>query len=210
MNILVMCDDRWHPARTVRAGLAPLENTGLHFDWIEDAHDWSVERMAAYPVMILSKSNNVSSTDDSKWVSAEVEQAIVAYVRQGHGLLAIHSGTAGYQETPALRALLGGVFDHHPEQCPVTVAPVGEHPLSAGLPAFTAKDEHYFMTMDARDAQVFLTATSQHGEQPAGWLRQESAGRVAVLTPGHNVEVWLEPTFQSLLQTTLQWCAQKA
>ena len=32
------------------------------------------------------------------------------YVRQGNGLLVIHSGSAEYRDTPVLRALLGGVF----------------------------------------------------------------------------------------------------
>ena len=45
----------------------------------------------------------------------EVQQAFVNYVEAGGGLLAVHSGTAEYQETPTLRRLLGGVFTHHPE-----------------------------------------------------------------------------------------------
>jgi hypothetical protein len=29
-----------------------------------------------------------------------------------------------------------------------------------------------------------------------------------MLTPGHNVEVWLEPSFQVLLGNALRWCGQ--
>ena len=234
INILVLCDDRWHPAKTVRAGLAPIEDAEdgeaeggrgneMRFDWIENARDWSGESMSAYDVVILSKSNNVSSTDESPWMTEAVEQAFVDYVRQGKGLLAIHSGTAGYKQARAMRALLGGVFDHHPEQCAVTVGAVepstpGPFPHKGGRggreedgsrQAFTCKDEHYFMEMEGSDANVFLKASSQHGEQPAGWTRQEGSGRVCVLTPGHNVEVWLEPTFQSLLRAAIYWCAGK-
>ena len=32
MRALVLCDDYWHPARTARAGLAPLAAAGLTFD----------------------------------------------------------------------------------------------------------------------------------------------------------------------------------
>jgi type 1 glutamine amidotransferase len=114
MRTLVICDDYWHPARVARAGLAPLEQRGFEFDWIEHAGEWSAERMAEYRLVVLTKSNNTSASDQSSWVTDQVEHAFRDYVRQGNGLLAIHSGTAGYTQAPVLRALLGGVFISHP------------------------------------------------------------------------------------------------
>jgi uncharacterized protein len=209
MKILVLCDDRWHPARTVRTGLTALEGQDFQFDWVEDAGDWSAERMAQYPLVILSKSNNVTASNEDPWMSDTAQQAFVDYVGQGKGLLAIHSGTAGYQNTPALRALLGGIFTHHPEQCPVTVLPAEGHSLTTGSQSFTLKDEHYFMQMEDPDVDVFVTTTSDHGEQPGGWTRSEGPGRVCVLTPGHNAEVWLHPGYQALLRNAMNWCAGK-
>jgi type 1 glutamine amidotransferase len=206
MQTLVLCDDYWHPARVPREGLSALKDEGFAFDWIEDARDWSAERMAAYPLVILTKSNHISSADQSGWMTNDAQSAFVDYVRKGNGLLAIHSGTADYQEMPVLRSLLGGVFTHHPEQCAVTVEPQTSHPLTMGIPPFTVKDEHYFMAMVDPQADVFMTTHSEHGEQPAGWRRTEGAGRVAVLTPGHNLEVWLHPSYQALLLNVLRWC----
>lgn len=206
MRTLVLCDDHWHPAHTPRAGLEPLTDAGFAFDWIEDAREWSAARMADYPVVVLTKSNDVSSTDRSLWMTPTVEEAFRTYVRDGGGLLAIHSGTAGYRETPILRALLGGVFVQHPAQCDVTIAPHGEHLLTTGLTPFTIRDEHYHMAFDADDATLVLDTRSEHGTQPGGWTRAEGTGRVCVLTPGHNVEVWLHPTYQALLGNALRWC----
>lgn len=203
-----MCDDYWHPARVPRLGLGALPESEFVFDWIENANDWSIERMAAYPVVLLTKSNHISSADKTEWMTEAVQAAFANYVRQGNGLLAIHSGTAGYQQTPLLRALLGGVFIHHPQQCPVTVAPLAAHPLSAGSTPFTIIDEHYFMALDDIQAEVFVTTQSDNGAQPGGWRRTERAGRVAVLTPGHNHEVWLHPAFQTLVLNALRWCGQ--
>lgn len=209
MRALVLCDDYWHPARTVRAGLTPLADAGFTFDWIEDAREWSAARLADYPVVILTKANNVSAADRTEWVTPEVEEGFRDYVRGGGGLLAIHSGTVGYRETPILRALLGGVFEQHPPQCDVTIAPHGDHAPTTGLAPFTVRDEHYHMALDATDATLFLDTTSEHGGQPGGWTREEGAGRVCVLTPGHNVEVWLHPTFQALLTNALRWCGAR-
>jgi type 1 glutamine amidotransferase len=209
MRTLVLCDDRWHPAQTPRAGLEALGDCGFEFDWIENAGEWSAERMAGYPLVILTKANNVSATDHRAWVTEEVEQAFLDYVRRGNGLLAVHSGTAGYDQMAVLRGLLGGVFVKHPPQCPVTVEPKIGHPLTAGSVPFTLKDEHYFMALDDAQADIFLTTTSEQGEQPGGWTRTEGHGRICVLTPGHNVEIWLHPSFQVLLRNALCWCSQQ-
>lgn len=208
MRVLVLCDDYWHPGRVPHEGLAALPGGDFTFDFIDDAGEWSAEKMAGYPVVVFVKSNNITAANQDPWMTPAVEAAFVDYVCQGGGLLAVHSGTAGYTDTPRLRALLGGVFAHHPEQCPVTVTPRAGHPLTAGCAPFTGKDEHYHMTMDDPQVDVFMDTVSEHGTQPGGWTRTEGQGRVCVLTPGHNVEIWLEPGFQALLKNAIHWCAK--
>lgn len=208
MQVMVLCDDHWHPARVPREGLGGLKGIEFKFDWIENAQDWSAKRMDEYPLVILTKSNHVSSSDKTGWMTEAVQTAFKDYVSKGSGLLAIHSGTADYEEKPVLRGLLGGVFSHHPDQCSVSVLPKVGHQLSAGSEPFTLQDEHYFMHFDDPQAEVFMITKSEHGEQPGAWTRTEGAGRVAVLTPGHNLEVWLHPSFQALLRNTLLWCGK--
>ena len=162
--------------------------------------------MAAYPLVVLTKANNVSSADQTPWVTDAVQVAFRDYVRGGGGLLAIHSGAVGYRDAPALRSVLGGVFAWHPPQCAVTVEPRAGHPLAAGVAPFTLVDEHYWVDLDDAQADVFLTTTSAHGAQPGGWARREGAGRVCVLTPGHNLESWLHPSYQALIGDALRWC----
>lgn len=210
MRTLVVCDDYWHPARTARTGLAPLSEAGFACDWIEHADEWSAERMDEYQVVLLSKMNHVSAADQRPWVDATVQQAFLSYVRRGNSLLVIHSGAAGYAELPVLRGLMGGAFVQHPPQCPVTVAPLAGHPLTANTESFTLVDEHYHMALDDEQADVFLTTHSEHGTQPGGWTRTEGAGRVCLLTPGHNVEVWLHPAYQALIADALRWCHRAA
>lgn len=210
MRVLVLCDDFYHPARTPRAGLAPLANSGVELDWIEHASEWSAERMADYRLVLLTKSNHVSAADQTPWMSAQVEAAFQEYVRRGNGLLVIHSGSAGYTEQTTLRNLIGGIFDHHPAQCPVTITPRADHPLCAGITPFEVFDEHYFMDMSDPRADVFLSTVSEHGTQPGGWTRTDGDGRVCVLTPGHNLDVWLHPSYQALIGNALRWCDRSA
>jgi uncharacterized protein len=208
MKTLVLCGDAWHSPVIPRKGLEALAGTDFTFDWIEDARDWTPDLMRAYPLVVLTKSDNVSVTDKTNWMNDTVQSAFFEYVQQGNGLLAIHSGTAEYEQKPIIRSLLGGVFLHHPEQCLVTLSPRPNHPLCKGMAPFTLKDEHYFMALDDPQAEVFMTTRSVSGEQPGAWRREVGRGRVAVLTPGHNLEVWLHPSYQALLGNALRWCGR--
>ena len=208
MKTLVLCGDKWHPPQIARNGLDALQGNEFTFDWMEDAQDWSPKIMMTYPLVILTKSNHISVTDQTEWMTDTVQAALSEFVLQGNGLLAIHSGTAEYEQKPLLRGLLGGVFIHHPEQCMVTVNPHKGHPLCSGSTPFTMKDEHYFMALDDQQADVFMTTTSENGEQPGAWRREVGNGRVVILTPGHTMEVWLHPSFQALLFNSLCWCGK--
>ena len=203
MRTLVFCDDSAHPASLTRDGLAALGQPGLQIDWVEDPAGWSTDSLNQYPLVIFSKANNRSRADHEPWASEETGQAFVDYVAGGSGLLVLHSGTALYDNTPSFCSLMGGVFTGHPAQCPVTVAPRADHPLTAGSAPFTLMDEHYMMEMNDPNVDLFLHTESEHGRQPAGWTRTEGDGRVCVLTPGHNPEVWRHPSYQALLRNSL-------
>ncbi len=209
MNILLLNDDRWHPGHVSREGIKPLEQLGYHFDVVSDGAAIQAIDFSQYPVILFVKSDNRTAADESKWGDEAARTRLLRFVQDGGGLLAVHSGTAGYDGLKDMHALLGGLFLAHPPQLPVTVTPKAGHPLTTGVQAFTEPDEHYFLDMADQPADVFLTATSRHGATPAGWTRREGRGKVCVLTPGHNVAVWLNPEFQRLLRNALDWCAER-
>ncbi len=167
MNVLVLCDDYWHPARTPRAGLAPLNGAGYAFDFIEHAADWSAARMAAYPVVLLTKSNNVSAADKTLWMTDDVQQAFVDYVRRRRAA----RRAFGYSRVPG-DACAAPSIGRRLRTIPSSARSPSSRwqaTLTAGVEAFTVQDEHYFMDMDDAGVDLFLTASSQHGVQPAGW-----------------------------------------
>jgi uncharacterized protein len=209
MRAIVFCDDRYHAAATVRAGLAPLGAEDFEFDWVENAAAWQPESLRAYPVAVLSKSNAIAQNDPRPWLTGGKENVFGAYVREGGGLVIVHSGSASYAQVPPMRALAGGAFLHHPPECEVILEPKPNHLLThAATAPFAIWDEHYFMALDDPTADVFLHSRSVHGVQPAGWTRIDGKGRVCVLTPGHTVEAWLHPSFQILLRNALHWVAK--
>ena len=210
MNVrtLVVCNDTWHSGEIAKRGLAAPGHCGFAFEFLDDGAAWSPARMAEFPVVVLAKSNVVSARDERPWLTADSQRVFQDCVRRGNGLVVIHSGASRYEKLPAMNALIGGAFVGHPDLCAVTMEPRSGHALTAGVAPFTVRDEHYFMSLDEAQADVFLRSRSEHGVQPAGWTRNEGAGRVCVLTPGHNLEVWLHPSFQKLLSNALSWAAK--
>ena len=208
MRALVLCDDTAHPATLTRNGLLGLGDCGCRFDWLEDPGQWSTARLGGYPLVILSKANNRSRTESAPWATEADGHALAAHVARGNSLLVLHSGSALYDDSPSLCRLMGGIFTGHPPQCAVSVEPRADHPLTHGSGEFTLKDEHYQMAMNDPEVDLFLHTTSEHGTQPAGWTRGHGAGRVCMLTPGHNPEVWQHPFYRSLLRNCLAWCRE--
>lgn len=207
LRTLVLCDDAWHPAEVVQRGLNALADSRFDFEFVSHGSQWSPLLMEKFSLVIVAKANHISASDQRPWLTQETQSAFRDFVRIGGGLLLIHGGTC-YQDLPELRGVTGGAFHRHPDQCPVTIEPKAGHPLTAGVKSFTERDEHYIMALDTTDTDVFLHSRSEHGEQPAGWTRTESSGRVCVLTPGHNLEVWQHPSFQKLLLNALGWTAK--
>ena len=225
MRVLLICDDYWHPGQVPIDGAAPLVNQGFQFDTITNANDFSPEMLARYPVVLLCKCDEVSQSDRQSWKTEAVQRAFIDYVENGGGLLAVHTATVSGKNTGALDALIGCRFISHPNAVPVTVQPVKPHPVTEGVEMFIETDEHYHIELLAPDLDILIASYSPaQGEEskfsedpyhnttaaicPAGYVRTQGAGRICVLTPGHNLPVWLNPQFQRLLSNALRWCAQ--
>jgi uncharacterized protein len=204
---LVLCDDQWHPVETVRRGLGALNDSPVDFEFLEDGSKWSASLMKSFLLVIVAKANHICRTNQNPWLATATQGAFRNFVGAGGGLMLLHAGTC-YQDLPEMRGVTGGAFLSHPAQCAVNIEPKPGHPLTRGVNAFAIKDEPYVMALDAADADVFLHSRSDYGVQPAGWTRTEGDGRVCGLTPGHNLEVWLQPEYQKLLLNALGWTAK--
>lgn len=167
--------------------------------------------LAGQDVVVLAKLNHRSEEEETPWLTPGIKAALMDYVAAGGGLLVIHAGTAGFKEDAEFHRFVGGVFNYHPKACEVRLSlNAAAAPFPVGEGDIVVHDEHYMMDM-ADDAQeVFMTSSSEHGVQAAGWVRRHGGGKVCVLTPGHFLKVWQEPGYRALIAQALRWCAGKA
>jgi type 1 glutamine amidotransferase len=222
MKFLLICDDYWHPGKIAIDGVAPLSKQGFQYDVIENARDFSPDMLSKYPVVLLSKCDETSQADKTPWKTEAVQKAFADYVEGGGGLVAVHSAVFAGENTRILDELIGCKFISHPNAVPVSVQPVKPHPVTEGVGFFRETDEHYHINITAKDADILLASYSPaQGEEskyqedpyhnapaairPAGYVRTQGKGRICVLTPGHNLPVWLNLQFQKLLENALNW-----
>lgn len=224
MKALLICDDQYHPGQIVIDGLAPLTEKGCEFDIVIDGLDVNPLSFYNYPVVILSKCDEATPSNRVSWASQEVQQGFVDYVENGGGLLTIHSGLVAGENTNLLHGLIGSRFKWHPHEIEVTAGPLKAHLITEGVGQFTEVDEHYYLELLKNDMDVLMASFSpSQGNvenyefdsyhncpqkiEPCAYVRLQGRGRVCVLTPGHNLNVWLNPNFQKLLHNSLRWCS---
>ena len=218
LNVLVLCDDCWHPAETLVRAFAALDKGRYALDFVMAPRDILYDEMLyRYDVIVLARANSFSpALSSNKWFDpkwcAVMPENFRRYVESGRGYIALHAGlTMKTAEVPELAALHGSEFVFHPPQCPVTVRPVKDHPIAEGVKPFTARDEHYAIKMLCDDADVFLESASdsEAGVQVAGYTRQIGNGRLCALTPGHTLSALGDPNCLKLISNAIDWCAKQ-
>ncbi len=136
------------------------------------------------------------------------EQAVglLSYVAHGGGLLSIHNGISlcGRYE---LAQLHGGKFTGHPEQKVLTYTPAFPgHVITDGIKSFSVLEEPYMFDMDDfTDTSILLEYESEGRKWPAAWAHVYGMGRVVYLSPGHNLETFLEPVYRKLISRSAAW-----
>jgi Uncharacterized protein conserved in bacteria len=213
MNILVLCDDFWHPAEVLELGFQQIK-TEHTFTFVKDAKDiLTPEYIEKFPLIICCKSNVINASNTNSWFDDEATEVTPAefktYIENGGGFLSLHAGnTAKVGE--AYADLVGNYFLSHPPRCSIQVEMSDKnHPITAGVPDFEIRDEHYNIALTCDDANVFCKTISETGgEQIGGYTKELGSGRICVLTPGHILSVFENEHFQKLLLQAIDWCAK--
>src|SRR5512145_1111811 len=96
---------------------------------------------------------------------------LAEWLARGGRMLALHAATVSSATSAVFRHLVGGIFVEHPPAFSFPVYPVyGEHPITAGIKAFSVYDEFYFEQAEA-DVQVHMVAIDRGVAYPMVWSR---------------------------------------
>jgi uncharacterized protein len=124
----------------------------------------------------------------------------IKWIEDGHGFIAMHSGSDTFHQFPGYIEMLQGEFQTHRSQVPADlVAGDPNHPANAGIGAtWDIKQEEMYLIKSQDRGKVrsifFLrhdpNFPEQKGHFPVSWVRHHGAGRVFYTSLGHREDLW--------------------
>lgn len=137
----------------------------------------------------------------------EYAEAILAFVREGGGLLCLHNGIS-LQTDERMFRLIGGKFLNHPPQTEITFETVPAGILS-DLPGFSISEEPYQFALSGNTITPLLTYRYNELSLLGGWSREEGAGRVVFLTPGHSIQAFRQKEYLDMIERSAEWVSAR-
>lgn len=130
----------------------------------------------------------------------EQVQGLLGYVRNGGGLLVIHSGIS-LQTSDELMRMMGAKLNGHPPYGILEIRPVAaDHEIVRGIEPFAVTDEPYqFDFVEGLDTTVLLEYEYDGQSWPAGWTHPFGAGQVVYLMNGHDGSPFFHPTYREII-----------
>lgn len=196
-----------------------LEDTGrLEVTLAEDASILESPALAKYDLLIV----NADRRDDEFKFTPAQQQALLDYVKSGHGYVSIHGAdNAAKDWLPEWREMLGGVFSHFglpdskTKKGTFQIKVVnGDDPVMKGLEDFEIKDELYY-NLQMVPGVVPLATTEHEGKTwPVAWTRTYGQGRVFHTPLGHRDfgpgkdDPIRHPQLQKMIIQGVDWVAE--
>jgi uncharacterized protein len=147
--------------------------------------------------------------------SAAARQALARHLRDGGGVLALHTAIICFDDWPEWGEALGGRWiwgrsNHPPLGPPVPVTVTDRHPLTDGVGGFTIMDEVYG-DLELRPEVTGLLSAAQPGRPesacPLLWTRQFGGGRVVYDMLGHHPASYEVPAHREIVRRAIRWTA---
>ena len=208
VKIAALVGDYWHDGEAAKAGLETAIKRLLIKDEIEIQYITLQEVphvLENQPdLFINAKMNKLNPRDEQviTWLTEDLDEKIESYVRAGGSVLAWHAGLAGYPAESHYTQMLRGAFTYHPPGLQDVTYIQKEK-------TFILADEHYFVTCDEENTEVYLWSTGVDGDSIAGWKHRYGKGKVCCLTPAHTKEGMVNESVSSLLARKIDWLVNK-
>jgi uncharacterized protein len=196
VNGLLVTDGFFHPPfggrRALHRALAQLE--GYAFRHVRSLEQLPTE-MKQFAALVLYVHH--------KTISATALDRLDAFVKQGGGMLAIHSATASFKDQPHYFEIIGGRFIGHGAVENFEVKQV-KGDVFGEIRNFTVKDELYLHELQPG---IDIHFTAQHAGQtvPVVWTYRYGQGKVCYAVPGHTAQSMKHPAMQEIVRRGLKW-----
>ncbi|MFC4536449.1 ThuA domain-containing protein [Sphaerisporangium dianthi] len=206
---------------SISAGITMFQqlaaDNNFQLDRSEDSSVFNTATLNTYDAVIMLQTSGMVWDNDSQRAAAQ------AYVRSGHGIVAIHNATDMNIESSFpwwdQTVLAGAHMTAHSSIVQGTAKVADKaHPSTKGLPdRWTRTEEWYNFDKNMRGSvHVLVTAdettydagSSKMGaDHPISWCHNPETARVWATAMGHNASSYSEPLFKQHVLGGVQWAA---
>lgn len=147
-------------------------------------------------------------------IAAPQAKALLDFVAQGKGLVALHCASFCFRNSPELVNLMGGQFWRHRMDSIRVENALPQHPVLKDYKEIKTVDETYLHTKLASDNIVLQyrfigadQAKDKPGQtkEPYTWVRSHGKGHVFYTAYGHDERTWGSEAFQHLVYQGILW-----
>jgi hypothetical protein len=145
---------------------------------------------------------------------AATRDALTSFVRNGGGLVAVHTTPICFDDWPEWGDVVGGSWrwgvSSHPPAGPVRARVVADHPVVDGLPTEIELCDEVYGDMAVGDVEV-LAVAKRHGDdpdQPVVWIHRYGRGRVVFDGFGHDTASLRDTNHSRLLGQAIAWVSE--
>jgi uncharacterized protein len=226
IRVLIITGDHGHNWRETTPYLKHfLAQAGLQVDVTETpARDLTTANLSKYDVLLLNYKDTSKGGPLTRW-SKDNQEAFVAAVRNGKGLVVYHHAssafTSGREFDKDFEQVIAGGWrkqGNHGKRHVFTVSiRKPDHPITADMPDHFvhANDELYQNSVMLPGSEVLATAFSDKTldpknsgrDEPVIWVTHYGKGRVCENVLGHDVPAMKGAAFQTLLIRCVEWAA---
>jgi len=197
LKVLFLGDNGHHqPAVRLRLLGPVLMDRGIQLVYTEDLGALSLENLRRYDALLVYA--NIDR------IAPEQEKAVMEYVQQGGGLVALHCASYCFRNSDGYVGLVGAQFKSHGTGVFRTRIVAPDHPVMRGFPGFESWDETYVHTRHNTEGRTVL---EQREEEPWSWVRTQGQGRVFYTAWGHDERTWSNPGFHDLVERGIRHAA---
>lgn len=176
---------------------ASLTPKGFNFSYTSDLNDLNTENLERFDALMIYANHDE--------ISPSQEKAMMQFVKQGGGLIPVHSASYCFRNSDAYVKLVGGQFQSHKTGTFSAEIVKPDHPAMAGLKPFESWDETYVHTLHNPDRVVLMERVEGDHREPYTWVKEYGKGRMFYTALGHDERTWDHPGFHALLEKGILW-----
>ncbi len=183
--------------------------------YVQHMEDFSIapsEVRAGYDVIVFYNMHMETPTGEGPWWEKGAKGVIEDLGKREQGILVLHHAVLAYPDWPLWSEIVGiddRRFGFKEDQHLHIDVANPNHPITRGLAPFDIIDEVYSMKDAGPGSDILLTVKHPDSMNTVAWTRGYREARVFCLQGGHDNEAFANPSFRTIMDRGITWCARR-